>query len=51
VLPWKTPRPPLDIDILAVRMASERFGYGQSTIPGMLGVSVRTLQAWEQKRR
>jgi putative transcriptional regulator len=51
VLPWKTPRPPRDIDVLAIRKACERFGYGQSTFAGMLGVSVRTLQGWEQKRR
>jgi DNA-binding transcriptional regulator YiaG len=51
MLPWKTPRPPRDIDVLAIRMACERFGYGQSTFAGMLGASVRTLQGWEQKRR
>jgi putative transcriptional regulator len=51
VLPWKTPRPPRDIDALAIRKACERFGYGQSTFAGVLGVSVRTLQGWEQGRR
>jgi putative transcriptional regulator len=51
MLPWKTPRPPRDIDVLAIRNASERFGYGQSTFAGVLGVSVRTLQGWEQRRR
>ena len=34
MLPWKTPRPPRDIDVLAIRKACERFGYGQSTFAG-----------------
>jgi hypothetical protein len=51
VLPWKTPRPPRDIDVLAIRKACERFGYCQSSFAGMLGVSARTLQGWEQRRR
>lgn len=51
MLPWKTPRPPRDIDVAAIRRACERYGYGQSTFAGVLGVSVRTLQGWEQGRR
>jgi putative transcriptional regulator len=47
MLPGKTPRPPRDIDVLAIRRARER----QSTFAGMLGVSMRTLQGWEQRRR
>jgi putative transcriptional regulator len=51
MLPWKTPRPPRDVDVRAVRRACEQYGYGQSTFAGVLGVSVRTLQGWEQGRR
>jgi putative transcriptional regulator len=51
MLPWATPRPPRELDVLAIRRACGRFGYGQSTFAAMLGVSVRTLQGWEQGRR
>jgi putative transcriptional regulator len=51
MLPWLTPRPPRELDVLAIRRACERYGYGQSTFAGILGVSVRTLQGWEQGRR
>jgi DNA-binding transcriptional regulator YiaG len=51
MMPWKTPRPPRDLDVLAIRMACKRFGYGQSSFAGMLGVSTRTLEGWEQGRR
>jgi putative transcriptional regulator len=37
--------------VAAIRRACERYGYGQSTFAGMLGVSTRTLQSWEQRRR
>jgi DNA-binding transcriptional regulator YiaG len=51
MLPWTTPRPPRTLDVLAIRRACGRFGYGQASFAGMLGVSVRTLQGWEQGRR
>ena len=51
MLPWLTPKPPRELDVLAIRQACERYGYGQSTFAGILGVSTRTLQGWEQRRR
>jgi putative transcriptional regulator len=48
MLPWLTPRPPLNLDVRAIREAS---GHGQSTFAAVCGVSVRTLQGWEQGRR
>jgi DNA-binding transcriptional regulator YiaG len=51
MLPWLTPKPPRELDVRAIRMACERYGYGQSTFAGMLGVSTRTLEGWEQRRR
>jgi putative transcriptional regulator len=51
MLPWATPRPPREVDVLAIRRACGRFGYGQSTFARMLGVSTRTLEGWEQGRR
>jgi putative transcriptional regulator len=51
MMPWKTPKPPRELDVRGIRAACERFGYGQSTFAGVLGVSVRTLQGWEQGRR
>ena len=51
MMPWKTPRPPRALDVRAIRMACERYGYVQSSFAGMLGVSVRTLEGWEQGRR
>jgi putative transcriptional regulator len=51
MLPWLTPKPPRELDVLSIRHACEHYGYGQSTFAGVLGVSVRTLQGWEQRRR
>lgn len=51
MMPWLTPRPPRDLDVLAIRRACERYGYCQSSFAGMLGVSTRTLEGWEQRRR
>jgi len=51
MLPWLTPKPPRELDVRGIRAACERYGYGQSTFAGMLGVSTRTLEGWEQKRR
>jgi putative transcriptional regulator len=39
------------VDVAAIRRACERYGYGQSTFAGALGVSVRTLESWESGRR
>jgi putative transcriptional regulator len=48
VLPWLIPPPPRDVDVAAIRAAC---GRGQSTFASLCGVSVRTLQGWEQGRR
>jgi DNA-binding transcriptional regulator YiaG len=48
LLPWKIPRPPRTVDVRAIRA---EFPFGQASFAGMLGVSVRTLQAWESGRR
>jgi putative transcriptional regulator len=48
VLPWLIPPPPRDVDVAAIRTAC---GRGQSTFASLCGVSVRTLQGWEQGRR
>jgi putative transcriptional regulator len=37
-----------DPDVAGVR---EQYGLSQSKFAGMLGISVRTLQNWEQRRR
>src|SRR5262245_61823406 len=37
-----------DPDVLEVR---EHYGLSQSKFAGLLGISVRTLQNWEQRRR
>jgi putative transcriptional regulator len=50
-MPWKTPKPPREIDVRRIREACEYFGFGQSSFAGLLGVSVRTLEGWEQGRR
>ena len=39
------------IDVPPVVMARMRSGLSQSEFAGLLGVSVRTLQDWEQGRR
>jgi DNA-binding transcriptional regulator YiaG len=52
MLPWNTPRPPRNVDVRAIRLATHaEFPYGQASFAGLLGVSVRTLQAWESGRR
>jgi putative transcriptional regulator len=51
MLPWATPKPPREIDVLAIRRQCGRFGYGQSTFAAMIGVSAGTLRNWEQGRR
>ncbi|WP_409188848.1 helix-turn-helix domain-containing protein [Bradyrhizobium sp. RDM4] len=51
MLPWLTPRPPRNVDVYAIRKSCERYGYTQSSFAGAIGVSVRTLQNWEQGRR
>jgi putative transcriptional regulator len=48
MLPWLIPRPPRDLDVAAIRRSLE---CGQSSFAGMLGISVRSLQGWEQGRR
>jgi putative transcriptional regulator len=48
MLPWKVPPPPREVDVAAIRAATR---YGQSSFASMCGVSVRTLQGWEQGRR
>jgi DNA-binding XRE family transcriptional regulator len=48
VLPWLIPPPPCEVDVAAIRAAC---GRGQSTFASLCGVSVRTLQGWEQGRR
>jgi len=39
------------ISIPAVRSTREKTGLSQSRFAALLGVSVRTLQDWEQQRR
>jgi putative transcriptional regulator len=51
MLPWKLPRPPRDLDVRAIRLASAEGYVHQATFAAMIGVSVRTLQGWEQGRR
>lgn len=52
MLPWLTPKPPRELDVAAIRMAvNPDYPYGQESFAGLLGVSVRTLQGWEQGRR
>ena len=48
MLPWLVPPPPRELDVVAIRGAS---GFGQITFASMCGVSVRTMQGWEQGRR
>jgi DNA-binding transcriptional regulator YiaG len=48
MLPWRTPRPPRDLDAAAIRAA---YGYDQASFAALCGVSVGTLRNWEQGRR
>ncbi len=40
-----------EIELPNVRLIRERFDLSQSEFAGMLGVSIKTLQNWEQGRR
>jgi putative transcriptional regulator len=52
MMPWLTPKPPRELDVAAIRRAvNPAYPYGQASFAGLLGVSVRTLQGWEQGRR
>jgi DNA-binding transcriptional regulator YiaG len=52
MLPWNIPKPPRNVDVRAIRIATHaEFPFGQASFAGMLGVSIRTLQNWESGRR
>jgi DNA-binding transcriptional regulator YiaG len=52
MLPWNIPKPPRSVDVRAIRMATHaEFPFGQALFAGLLGISMRTLQAWESGRR
>jgi putative transcriptional regulator len=51
MLPWAIPKPPRDIDVAHIRMTVASYPLGQASFAGLLGVSRRTLEGWEQGRR
>ena len=50
-LPLINPRSVFAIDVQAVRLAARVIGSTQQTFADAIGVSVKTLRNWEQRRR
>jgi putative transcriptional regulator len=50
-IPIRTKAPPQDLDVYAIRMQARGIGYTQGSFAEAIGVSVKTVQNWEQRRR
>jgi putative transcriptional regulator len=50
-IPIKTSPPPRDLDVYAIRMQAKGIGYTQGSFAQAIGVSVKTVQNWEPRRR
>jgi putative transcriptional regulator len=49
-IPIGTPPPPRELDVRAIREAARGIGYTQGSFAQAIGVSVKTVQNWEQGR-